>query len=479
MKGGDLLSVSTRLVWSVLLFSAFAVWGLWNLFSIGVFALGLNFTVFWIGMAIIFFVVDPSYRITKDWVWLFPILLIILSYSLYENPWLKWVSFFSLPVIVGTFCAYSHFRHRKNIRWNFQFFLAVVSRWFKPLSVVSASTAAVLNRNQFPFDLSTTSPIRRILLGLLFLIPLSVLVTLLLASADQAFREIVLETLHTAFLVVSWLSLWKLFVSVLLAIALLSAAIGWSGVMEYAESKDEKRIDGLVAGIVLGGLLLIYVAFLSLQFDTLMIEQLPENYHLAETMVKSGFWQLFVLAVLNTGLFFVVYRKTGKLAQWILRVFIVASSLLMVSAAWKVGLYSYTFGLSYEKFFACYTAVFSLGVLLYLVFASFSIKRRNVVKTIAFSALWCYAVATVNPVEKIIFHANLYFSEQANTRVTLTQLTQLSMDIMNDVDKVYAKKLALNSSDMGEWRQWRSEQKNTYCQRAWYEKNMTVFLACP
>jgi len=133
------------------------------------------------------------------------------------------------------------------------------------------------------------------------------------------------------------------------------------------------------------------------------VTRLPENFRKAELLVISGFWQLFVLAVLNTGLFLMVYKRTGWEAQMILRIFILASSLLMVSAACKVWLYSYTFGLSYEKFFAMYTALFGLCILIYLVVASFSVMRFNVVRVIAFGSLWGYAVATVSPIEKFIF----------------------------------------------------------------------------
>jgi len=209
------------------------------------------------------------------------------------------------------------------------------------------------------------------------------------------------------------------------------------------------------------------------------VDELPKNYREAERMVKSGFWQLFLLAVLNTGLFFIVYKKTGVIGQWGGRVFIIASSLLMVSAAWKVWLYSQTFGLSYEKYFACYTAVFALGVLLYLVGASFSSFRRNVVKTIVFAALWGYALATISPVEKIIFHTNLHFAQKDDARrIVLSQLTQLSLDIKTDVDKVYMSKLFIDAESIVEWQRWRSLQAKVACKRPWYEWNLSAIAGC-
>jgi len=270
----------------------------------------------------------------------------------------------------------------------------------------------------------------------------------------------------------------KLVSSLVLAIALLTIAFGWSAPIEYSESSDTKTVDGLMASIVLGGLLIIYVAFLSLQLDNLVIKELPENYRQAEILVKSGFWQLFLLAVMNTGLFMIVYRKTDAIAQWVLRVFIIASSLLMLSAAWKVWLYSYTFGLSYEKFFACYTAVFALGVLFYLVAAGFSFHRRNVVKTIAFAALWGYGIATISPVEKIIFHGNLYFAQQDNTRIRLSHLTQLSLDIKADVDKAYLSKPSMDAGYIKIWKNWRDEQVELACKRSWYQLKLSTVGVC-
>lgn len=471
--------ISRRLFSLVLVFSVLVTWSHWNFFSNGVVALGLNFSLFWVGVAVIIHSLDASYSFKRDWVWLCPIILVVLSFSLYENPWLKLISLSLLPIVVGVFCAYSHFHNRRDLLWNRKLLGAICARFFKPLSAAGKVVKVFFDRSQIPSDSMRVSAFGRVLRGILLLLPLSIIVLLLLSSADALFGEVVQHAIRATLDAMSWLWVLKLAFSLLLAIALLSIAVGWNEPIAYSEASDAKSIDGLVAGIVLGGLLIIYIAFLSLQIENLVIEELPESFREAELMVKSGFWQLFLLAVLNSGLFFSVYRKIGSIAQWVLRVFIVASSLLMVSAAWKVWLYSYTFGLSYEKFFACYTAVFALGVLLYLVAASFSSHRRNVVKNIAFAALWGYGIATISPVERVIFHANLNFSEQKNTRITLAQLTQLSLDIMGDVDEVFETKLALSTEAAGEWRGWRWVQINEICDRVWFEFNLSAVRACP
>jgi len=422
---------------------------------------------------------DEGYSFKKYWVWKIPILAIAISFTLYENPWLSPVSFLMLPTMLGVFYAYSRFVNSSNIIWNGKYLGVVADHFFKPL----LSIAKVFERKdvkpEIKGEITSVKAFERILTGFLILVPVGFLAIQLLSSADEQFAFFVNSSWSWAVDFISWGLLWKFVVSFVLTIVLLSTAIGWSESIEYVETEEKSRVDGLIVGIVLSGLLIIYFAFLSLQLGNLVIYQLPDNFREAELMVKSGFWQLFTLAVINTGLFFIVYRKTGIRSQWILRLFIVISSLLMVSAAWKVALYSYTFGLSYEKLFACYTALFSLGVLVYLAIASCSSRRWNVVKGIAFAALWGYALATISPVEKLIFHTNLYLAEKNNTRIELNQLSQLSLDVFTDVEKAYPTALEKDVDSSETWKAWRKDQRRDKCNRVWYEVNLSVLLACP
>jgi len=308
-----------RVLCFVLLFSALAVWSHWNFFSIGVYALGINFSVFWIAFALIFFAMDSNYRFARDWVWLVPIVMIALSYSFYEIPWLKLISLILLPIIICVFCTYSHFNNNKYMLWNSKFLATIGVRVFKPLSAIDTVFDGVFELSRIAKELHQTDTFRRVLVGFLILLPLAVLVVLLLSSADAIFSDIVKRGLSLTFDVINLLVLWKLFLSFLLAVALLSIAVAWSGVMDYVEPEETQTIDGLVVGIVLGGLLVIYGAFLLVQLDSLVVAEMPKNFREAEILVKTGFWQLFLLAVINTGLFFIVYRKTGAIANWILR----------------------------------------------------------------------------------------------------------------------------------------------------------------
>ena len=471
--------ISNRALFWVLLFSVLSVWSHWNLFTTGVYALGVNATLFWMGIAVCLYLTDSSYRIKHDWPWLIPLILIGVSFSLYENPWMKLISLLLLPIAVGIFVSYSQMQNRKQILWNAQMVLLLWQRLFKPIISFGEVAMSLFHRTISKDEGVQKGFAKRVTQGVLLLIPLGAGVILLLSSADDAFSQAVSQVLDNLFRVVNWTTLSKLCLSFFLSVLLLAMRLRWSEMTKPRQLMGPPApVDGVIAGIVLSGLLSIYVVFLYLQLDHLVIGTLPELYWEAERMVKSGFWQLFVLAILNTALFFIVYKKTGQTAQVVLKIFIIASSLLMVSAAWKVWLYSYTFGFSYEKYFALYTALFGLGVLMYLIVASFARARQNVVRVIVFAALWGYGVATVTPIEKIIFHANVYLAKQDNTRITLNQLTQLSMDILPDVNAIGVENLSVNPSDVHLWGMWRWGLLEQRCTRPWYERNLATINSC-
>ena len=256
----------------------------------------------------------------------------------------------------------------------------------------------------------------------------------------------------------------------------------WKDPYDYKEKQTKFDLDDVVIGVVMGGILLIYLVFLMLQVDYMMPDRLPTSFEQTEKIVKSGFWQLFFLSILNVGLFFTVYKNTGAAAQMILRIFIVASGLLLLSAAWRMGMYVYWYGLSYEKFFASYTTIFALGVFVYLLIASFARERKDVFCFIAFAALWSYGVATVLPIERIIFKTNIQLSQHDASRVDLSELRMLSTDVLVDARNHFtpsSAKTAQEKTQLNRWNRWGSHLEAKYCYRNWYENNLSLIAQCP
>ena len=145
-------------------------------------------------------------------------------------------------------------------------------------------------------------------------------------------------------------------------------------------------------------------------------------------------------------------------------------------------MYVYWYGLSYEKFFATYTTLFALFVFVYLVIASFAKERKNVFCFIAFAALWSYGVATVLPVERIIFKSNMQLSQLKRSNIDMEELRMLSTDVLVDVRSHFNPVLAKTNEqkvEFSRWNQWANRLEAKYCHRNWYEKNLSLLAQCP
>lgn len=410
----------------------------------------------------------------------------LASFGLYQNPWLNTVSCIVLPVSIGLFYAYSQLVNRQAHIWNVPLFKVFAKRMFRPTLSVGGVLSGLISDTGKLLGKNSNAMFDRVVLGVAILVPLAGLVVMLLGTADPNFGRLVQSWYSMVFVNISWVGLLKLLCMGTLTVLLLAIEKAWREPFECLNDGSERQLDDVVFGIVMSGILIIYVAFLAVQLEYLIVGELPVDYKQAEHMVKSGFWQMLVLSVVNAGLFFIIYKKTGSVAQHILRVFIIASGFLMLSTAWKMSMYVYNYGFSYEKLFASYTTVFSLFVFVYLVIASFSKQRKNIVRTIAFTALWAYSVAAVSPIERLIFHSNVYLAENTNSKVILSQLSQLSLDVLNDVRPALRPILQAQLSftaqypaDSQIWNNWIQRQEAVFCQRPWYEKNLSIVLVCP
>ncbi len=467
---------------SIVTIAIFTVLGHWNFWSEGVYALGFNTTAFWFGLGGLLWAKNPLLAWKRDWIWVVPLALMAISFSLYENPWLKIITCIVLPASVGIFYAYSQLTNGKQSFWGLQLLKTLVKRCVTPLRHLGEAVYYCRSRIAFVKGKQDKNLNKRIFKGLLLLSPLAVFVVVLLGSADDNFASLTSNIFINFFGLLNFAMIAKVLCIVILCVLLLAMLHAWKSPFDFTEEKVVISLDDVVVGIVMGGVLLIYGLFLWLQLDYLLIGSLPESFTATEKIVKSGFWQLFFLTILNTGLFFAVYKNTGAAAQIILRVFIVASGLLLLSAAWRMGLYVYWYGFSYEKYFASYTSLFALLVFVYLLAASFSKERKDVFKFIAFAALCSYGVATVTPVERIIFNTNVALSQSSDSRVGLYELRQMSADILGDVkglvnDAESAARIGV--TEVQNWKSWVNKQERKHCDRAWYESNLSLVSACP
>lgn len=442
---------------------------LWRFWEKGVFALGINASIFFILLLALFMrrLHSEKYYHKQDLYWTIPLILIAFSFLFYANPFLKIINLFVYPLLAALFINYGFLRGKAERYWGANFIFRMIARFFSFFRRLGSALNHYLDILSLRGG-QGRGMTRRIVTGaiLLLLVALTVVIPLL-SSADPIFGDKLAFVYDLIRRYIAESVIYKIVFIFVFTPFLFSVLLAWTKDFDYQENEAAARQnDPIVAGIILGGILALYLLFLWVQVERLWVGSLPFEFRETEALVKSGFWQLFFLTGLNTILYFFTNRKTGALVQKMLTVFTAASLLLLVSAGQRVALYVINYGFSYEKFFAAYTVVYCAILFLWLFVGLFRTRRADIFKFIVFLFLWMYALITVSPVEQIIFRSNIALAERPDSRIRLYELTMLSTDVLA---------LAKSYRDSGllkeDWQPWIERQEKRLSEKRWYEFN--------
>jgi hypothetical protein len=485
-KINSLKGANGNMAWSLGL-SLFWVIFLWGFWQKDVYALGLNAFVF-ISGGLIFFLrpLIISKRFLKnDWLWLLPLVFIIFSFLIYENPFLKIINLFIVLAAFILFYNFSQIKEKNKLYWNFYFITNIINRALSALAEIGNAVNSYfklikINNSQ------KTQLIKRIILGLILLVIISaVFIIPLLSAADPVFADNLKVIMSWIGQFISKILIIKILFFIFLAIVLLTLFLAWGKEFIYPEKEFKfKNKDPIISGIVIGGILLLYLLFIWLQFKYLWLGSLPFAFKETEILVKSGFWQLIFLSVINIYIFYLTYKKTALSVQRILTIFTVASLLLLLSAGHRMFLYVTNYGFSYEKFYAAYTIVFCGLLFIWLLSQMFLNKRADILKFILFLFIWMYAVIALFPAEQFILKANLALINKPGSHIRLSELTMLSADVLpqvksywqqgllNENYKIFSEENNSEQVKQFDWAPWINKQEVLVASKAWYELNL-------
>jgi len=464
------LATKTEVFISLLL-SFFFIIFLWGIWTREIFAFGINFALYLTSLTL-FFVSrlrkNKKYS-RSDLGWIIPLLLLSLSFALYENPFFKVFSLLVFPVILSLFYTYAWVDKKNDVDWDTLFILKIVKHVVSFFVFLKGSVLLLLN-TIYNKEKTEAGMMKRILIGIVFLLISLLIIIPLLSSADTTFAaklkpfyDFIIDILSTSIVA-------KIIVFTVLSISTLTAFIAWGQSHVISNSTKEMSRDIVITSIVLGGIFAVYLFFLWIQVDHLWVGTLPFDFKETESLVKSGFWQLLFLSLVNLAIFFFLYRKTASLGQKLLGIFSFASILLLVSSAHRMALYVTHYGFSYEKFYASYTVLFCVILFLWLISRLFVSKKSNVVKFLAFQFLWMFALVSVFPVELFILKSNMALIERSDSKIYLFEMTMLSPDVLSQVKK-YKEEEKLKESD---WNQWIAKQEKIVRDKKWYEFTLST-----
>ncbi|MDD5032559.1 MAG: DUF4173 domain-containing protein [Candidatus Pacebacteria bacterium] len=451
---------------------------LWNFWDREVYALGINALVFF-ALFLGFFIwvlFEKGRCLKKDTLWIVPLSLMIVSFFLYDNPFVKVVTLLVGPVSFFVFYNYSFLKDRREKSWNLSFALSLFIGRLVAIFGNIGKSAILYLEFIIPANEKYKKIIARILIGFVFFVIISLAVLIpLLSSADAVFAHSVKAVYDWATKIISLPFAKKLFFAAILSVIFLAAVITWEKEFDYNKKEKETfPIDSIIAGIVLGGILIVYLLFLWIQIGHLWVGSLPFDFKTTENLVKSGFWQLLVLTFLNIFIYFFIYKKTSLFVQKILLAFTAASLLLLVSAGYRMGLYVIFYGFSYEKFFASYTVLFCALLFFWLLLRLVVDKKTDILKTAVVLFIWMYGVMTVFPVEQFIFRSNIALSHREDSRIKLSELSMLSPDVLGLVKRYEAA--GVLKKETFDWTPWIESQEKKVADKKWYERNAMNLL---
>ncbi len=501
---------ANKLVWKTAGLALFWIVALWGFWSHGTFAFGINATAFLILFFAIFLdVAKTDFWSKKIYPWMIPTLLIAISFSIFENPFLKVISFLVLPIIVAVFFTYAFLETRKNRKWDFIFLLELFFTRFVLIAKLGIACKTFFRKILFIKKEKSENKkgkkiFKKVALGILIFFLLAVFLFVpLLSSADPVFAEKIGDFFKWIGEIFSLKYFWRVVFFVPLSIFFLSLFISLKKTNDREAPQKKKQMDPIVSGIVLGGILGLYLLFIFIQLKYLWVDMLPINFEDTESFVKSGFWQLFFLSLINILTFYFFYRKTNSIVQGILTVFTATSFLILLSAGQRMYLYVLNYGFSYEKFFATYTVLFLGIVFVWLFVQLFRKKEADIFKFLIFLLLWMYAILTISPVERMVLLANIELSKRPETKINLDELTMLSADVLPIVEnnptmkeyREYEKRICgdeknkdtesyksyifvgeneekVDCSTWTDWELWVDKKKKKLNEKKWYEKNI-------
>jgi len=450
--------------------SVFFVIALWNFWTIFIDALGFNMTVFLLGTVLVFLVSQGITNWKKQFLWIIPIVLIAASFSLWENPYLKIISFLLLPFIVSV--AFNYALSPKSIT-NMRFVLLSIFERMLLILKIPASIRLIFG-GFYKTEEQNKKILYKIGIGLFLFVILALSVFIpLLSSVDPQFAKLTQGVLDWFHDVLSFRYMGRIIFATFASIFLISYFLSFEKRSLSADNQPATKsysIDPVISGIVLGGVLFLYLIFIAIQFSRLFVDQLPLDFRTTEQLVKSGFWQLITLSIINIIFFFGYFKKTNSIVQNILKVFTIASFLLLLSAGHRMFLYAFFYGLSYEKFFASYTVLYCSLLFLALAYQIFANRGNNLFKQLLFSLLWMYSIATILPIERIIFTFNAYASERPDSRIDMDELMMLSYDALP-----LATTYRTDSEWQENWCYWGNREVRRVEKKKWYEKNLANF----
>jgi hypothetical protein len=390
------------------------------------------------------------------WLLFAVIMLLSMTYVLFNNPIFYALNFLIIPVLIFTHITFIG-SDRKPDWWNVRLIIYTLDHLI-PQSFRHFATAFRVLKSEASSNVKQEhkSVVYSMLIGLLIAIPLLILVISLLASADLVFEHFVME-LPNWFVDVSfaegitrfiWVFIWFLLLFGYVRGFIDTYRYRWNDGMPLEHHVPSKvTIDSIIMTTVLICMNIVYLLFVVVQFTYLFSAWdgiIPEGTTLAEH-ARSGFFELVFVTMINFVILIGVLvferkdRKViNKLNSIMLTLLVGCSSIMLYSGYIRLHLYEQAYGYTYIRFLVHGFMIY-LAAMLIVAGITIWLKKISLVRSFIMISLLAYVTVNYIGMDRMIAQKNIERYEH-DGKIDQYYLTNLSTD---------AIPLIINSSQSG------------------------------
>jgi hypothetical protein len=266
----------------------------------------------------------------------------------------------------------------------------------------------------------------KILIGILISVPILCLLTFLLMTADEAFKDFVDKFIDAINYFIEEIlnleSIWDLFVWFVMIVGSIFALIGLAFAKIKFPLKDNKYeepvhgLDMIISSVVLSGINLLFVVFIIIQSSYLFfgagdIGELGFTY---SEYARKGYWELQLVTIIVGAILYTIIRwgrKHGKITTVVsktnLILLLVNTLMILFSAMFRMWLYVDAYGLTLLRL---YPFVFMIFEFLLFAFLIPSVISRKVFASFSYFSFMTFTVIlsllTLLSPEKLVYQTN-------------------------------------------------------------------------
>ncbi|WP_400241593.1 DUF4153 domain-containing protein [Niallia sp. JL1B1071] len=411
--------------------------------------IGISLSIFVVAFYVFYFYITKKVNHTHRIIGIFIFVCIwslTLSFIFIANPYFYSVNLLVIFLLIGvhtilvtspSFLSWSNVDILRYMQKKFLYFFKfgkyltfLVRKWIKEYG------------NERNYSIT-----KRILLGILIVLPILFVLIFLLSLSDQYFRIMIEKMIsHLVSLNIEEISIFLriilLFVFLLLWLKTISKK---SIIIPQVRKEPEGRWEQATILTILVSINGLYLFYTIVQFQYFFNDVLMNGFTYA-TYAKRGFFELIIVTVINISITLLVNLFTKKRTSFIkigLSLLIIFSFIILLSAHLRLCLYEQAYGYTYLRLFS-HSYIFLLAVFFAFTLIKIWIEKIQLMRLFLLVSLLYYCGLNVIDIDRFIVSKNLERFEETNL-IDLQYIESLSLSTVPVLTEYYERNQEMNS----------------------------------